>query len=107
MGRTQSAVFGRDKTALLEEVLERYAARYRPHHSGNQKLSCINQDAHPNGDRNPSASVNLNKGLYHCFACGLSGDGYDLMLELEGMKAKDVNATLRPGAVKEEPEWLI
>lgn len=29
------------------------------------------------------------------------------MLELEGMKAKDVNELLKPGATRVEPEWLI
>lgn len=102
----RSSAFAGDKTALLEAVLDRYDVRFRPDHTGNQKVRCLDSTAHPNGDRNPSASVRLPVGLYNCFACGLSGDGYDLMLALEGMKAKDVNEALKPGAVKEESEWI-
>lgn len=102
----QSSVFSRDKTALLEAILERYDVRFRHTATGNQKVRCLNAAGHPNGDRNPSASISLGRGLYHCFACGLSGDGYDLMYELEGMKAQAVNAMLEPGQVKEESEWL-
>ena len=102
----QPSIFNRDKAALLEAVLERYDVRFRPTVTGNQKVRCLNRDAHPNGDRNPSASVNLGRGLYHCFACGISGDGYDIMYEIEGAKAAQVNELLRPGVVKEESEWL-
>ena len=102
----QPSIFSRDKTALLEAILERYDVRFRSTVNGNQKVRCLNRAAHPNGDRNPSASVNLGRGLYHCFACGLSGDGYDILYELEGLKAAAVNELLRPGVVKEESEWL-
>lgn len=98
--------FSRDKAALLAAVLDRYGVRYRHTATGNQKVRCLNKSAHPGGDRNPSASVRLGAGLYNCFACGLSGDGYDIMLEIEGMKATQVNEALKPGVVKEESDWI-
>jgi len=102
----EHSIYNRDRTKLLEDVLERYGSRYRPSYKGNQKVRCIDSRAHPNGDRNPSASVNLGKGVYHCFACGLSGDGYSLLKALEGWDAKQVNEFMDSPRQVEESEWL-
>ena len=96
-----------DKAELMERVLDRYAARANRNRTGWQKVSCINETAHTHGDRNPSASVNLTIGKYHCFACGLAGDGFDLLLELEQVKAdKALQALdLKPG--ERDNGWLF
>jgi hypothetical protein len=35
-------------------------------------------------DRVASMSINLNKGLYYCHACGKGGDEYDFYRNIEG-----------------------
>ena len=97
-------VFGADKSELLESVLDRYNARYRRSHVGWQSIHCINTDGHIRGDKNPSASINLAVGYYKCFTCDLAGDGYDLMLELENIKAAEVLEALElePGTAEKE-----
>src|SRR5207249_9296415 len=37
---------------------------------------------HP--DKSPSFSVNEEKGVFHCFACGESGDVFDFVMRLDG-----------------------
>src|SRR5699024_10825362 len=34
---------------------------------------------------NASATANLEKGTYRCFACNISGDGYALVMEVMGL----------------------
>ena len=101
--------FDTDKGRLLQAVLDRYNAHYRAAHRGNQQVSCIDASAHPGGDKHPSASANIGKGLYRCFACGLEGDGYALMMRLESMGVLDVNRTLRVGepGQQEQPEYMF
>jgi hypothetical protein len=75
--------------------------------TGRRQVSCFNKDAHPRGDRNPSASVDLSKGRYKCFACGLEGDVYDLYMQETGATFAQARATLgtmNPRA--EEPTWI-
>ncbi len=96
-----------DKGVLMEAVLERHNVRCRGTHTGWQKVRCPG-DGHAHGDRNPSASVNLRIGRYVCFACDLRGDGFDLMLKLEDMKAPAVLGILTGvTAEKVESEWLL
>lgn len=48
-------------------------------------------------DRRPSASINREKGLWHCHACGAGGDGVALLQANEGWsygQAKDFLKTL-------------
>ena len=39
-------------------------------------------DRHERGDRDPSMSINLIHGAYHCHACGAKGGAYDAALQL-------------------------
>lgn len=58
------------------ETLEPYLSRHLKLVPGNgpeRKCHCPNAGAHSNGDRNPSASVNVIVGLFKCFACDLQG----------------------------------
>jgi len=98
--------FDGNKTILMERTLDRYDCRYRDNRRGWQPVHCINEVAHSHGDRNPSASVNLDYGYYNCHSCDLKGDAYALLLELEGMTADKVNETLSVDT-KEEDTWLV
>jgi len=99
----------KDRTELMMAVLDRHDARYKPSHTGWQTIRCVNTEAHSHGDRTPSGSVNLRYGKYHCWACGLRGDGFDLMLEIEGMKAKEALEALELGTErgKKEATWIV
>lgn len=39
-------------------------------------------------DESPSLSVNLSAGLFHCFACGAKGNGFDLFMKVRGCDFK-------------------
>lgn len=93
------------KGELLRQFLNDRGVQVNPARLGWQKVSCFGA-GHARGDRNPSASVNLGTGYYHCFACGLAGDVYALLQEVEGIPFKE--AKKRIGTVRQntEPTWL-
>ncbi len=99
----------KDRTELMMAVLDRHDVRYRTNHTGWQQVRCVDKEAHSHGDRTPSGSVNLRYGKYQCWACDLRGDGFDLMLRLEGMKAKEALEALKLGTdiEKQEETWLV
>ena len=90
------------KGELLRAYLEERGVRISGSF-GWRKVSCFNKAAHPRGDRNPSASVNLTTGRYKCFACDLSGDVYDLLMAESGLSYKQALATLG-GKASQQPE---
>ena len=45
-------------------------------------------DAHAHGDRDPSCSVNVETGAWHCWGCGAKGGVYDAALA-RGRSARD------------------
>jgi hypothetical protein len=47
---------------------------------------CFNQDAHKNGDANPSCQ--LFDESFKCYGCGITGDIYDAVEILEGIDDK-------------------
>ena len=98
-----------DKSELLMQVLDRHSVHYNRGRTGWQPVRCLNLTAHSHGDRTPSGSVNLVLGKYQCWACELRGDGFDIMLEVEGLKAKEALAALEmksePG--QREDTWLV
>lgn len=91
----------------MRRVLDRLDVRYHRTRWGWQQVRCPNQDAHRHGDKTPSASVSIALGRFYCHACDLHGDGFDLMLRLEGKEAKDVMTALEMTPGREESEWLI
>lgn len=94
------------KADLLRSYLEERGVRLHAR-MGYQKISCINKVAHPRGDRNPSASVNLTTGHYKCFACDMHGDVYDLLMAEESLTFKQAQATLGGMApTRSEETWL-
>jgi hypothetical protein len=40
-------------------------------------------------DKSPSFTVNEDKGLFHCFGCGASGDVIDFVMQLDGLNFRD------------------
>lgn len=88
------SLFSTDKSELIMWVMDHYGVRYRESKRGWQKVSCF-----LHRDRNPSASLNIGTGYYHCFSCQKAGDGYELLHDLEGWDVKKVNEV-----VKLEPE---
>ena len=42
-------------------------------------VSCFNSVFHSGGDKNPQLDINTDKNIYHCHACGVSGDMIDLL----------------------------
>lgn len=106
------SVFAIDKGAALRTALDRLGVRHKDK-QGWQQIHCPNQDGHPTGDKHPSCSVHLGAGKIHCFACGLAGDVFDMMQEINGDSAKEVLAwlELKPGDVvarlEEKNPWAI
>lgn len=94
-----------NKGDLLRAFLEERGVRV-PTRAGWTKVSCFNKAAHPRGDRNPSASVNLGKGRYHCFGCEVSGDVYDLLMVEQNLTFPQAQATLGSVEQKAEETWL-
>jgi hypothetical protein len=45
-------------------------------------------DAHAHGDRDPSCSVNVERGAWHCWGCGAAGGAYDAAL-VRGLSPRD------------------
>ena len=61
----------------VQQVLEHYGVNVTGLH-GNRQVLC------PVVPENvPSCSVNLDKGLIHCFGCGFAGDSISLIMEKE------------------------
>lgn len=87
------SLFDIDKAELMEKVLERHGAVV-PTRLGWASLRCIRTEMHTHGDKDRSASVHMQRGYYNCHACGLKGDGFDLMQELEGMDAQQTRKEL-------------
>ncbi len=102
-------MFDIDKGELLIQVLDRHDVRYNRGRTGWQPVRCLNLAAHAHGDRTPSGSVNLVLGKYRCWACDLRGDGFDIMLEVEGLKAREALEALEmkttPG--QREETWIV
>ena len=53
-------------------------------------------------DRNPSMSVDLVQGLYHCHGCGISGNAKTYLTQIRGVSDKDAVAKLTDGGWTDE-----
>lgn len=83
-----------DKQQVLSRLDKRnYFKQYLPDLKENGRsqamAKCLWHD-----DRNPSLSVNLDSGLYHCFACGASGDLVNFHMTQNGMDFETALADL-------------
>ena len=77
-----------DKGKALADFLDTNGVRYKPTYMGWQSVSCPNTNGHVHGDRTPSARINLTHGGFACMGCGLSGDIYNLIMELNNCDFK-------------------
>ncbi len=96
-----------DKADLLEKVLDRYDVDFNRTRSGWQSVRCPNELGHARGDENPSARINLTLGMAKCLACGLSGDGYNIIMAVEDINFKAALEALGSIAQREESMWLF
>lgn len=78
-----------DREDGLRAVLDHLGVRYNSGKLGWQKVHCPNKAAHPQGDRNPSCSVNLGIGRVKCHSCELRGDWAGVMYQIEGVKVDE------------------
>jgi DNA primase len=95
-------LFQVDKADLLTRLYEHLGERL-PSGYGWKSVRCVNPE---HEDRHKSASVHATAGKYHCFACDLKGDGFDLAQAIEGWDAKETLSRLGLVAGQEESEWL-
>jgi DNA primase len=80
---------------MIESVLEHYGATIN-RSSGSFAMRCPFHD-----DRHASGSVDLNKDLYNCFTCGVSGDAISIVMRQEGIsfvEAKRIVEELTDGS---------
>lgn len=56
-------------------------------------------------DHHPSASFNINKGLFFCFACGASANAYQLARKTGGTVIRNDKLPKKMFATVSEPEW--
>lgn len=96
-----------DKSDLIEKVLDQYGVRFRAERSGWQSIQCPNEMGHAHGDRNPSARLNMTLGLMRCLGCDLSGDGYNVIMHIEGVNFLKAKSILGGVEQRKDAEWLI
>jgi hypothetical protein len=96
-----------DKSELMIQTLDRYEIRYNPGRNAEQSIHCPNQDGHARGDKRPSCSLNLGKGVLFCQGCGLSGDAYSVIMQIEGIDFKQVTEQLGKPMVIIESDFLF
>lgn len=61
----------------IAAVLLFYGADRVPSGAGWRKMKCIH------GERNPSATVNIEEGAFKCFSCGLAGDTIAIIRKMD------------------------
>lgn len=96
-----------DKTELMMGTLDRYDIRYNPNRNAEQSIHCPNLNGHARGDKRPSCSLNLGKAVLFCQGCGLSGDAYSIVMQIEGIDFKEVTEQLGKPLVITESDFLI
>ena len=92
----------------MEAVLDRYNVRFNPAKSGWQPIRCPNESVHSHGDNNPSCSLHLGFGSVNCHGCGLKGDAYNKLIEVEGITfQRAVELLGEPNVEQEQSDWII
>ena len=51
-------------------------------------------------EKTPSLRVNEDKGVFHCFGCGASGDVLDFVIQLDGLTFPEARAQLGIGSTR-------
>ena len=96
-----------DKGAALATQLDILGVRYNPSRMSWQSVSCPNTMGHQHGDKTPSARINLTNGGYACHGCGITGDVYTLVMELQGVGFKEAVASIGQPVVVGNTGYLI
>jgi DNA primase len=55
-------------------------------------------------EKTPSFTVNPERGIYHCFGCGVSGNAFEFLMKLEGLTFPEAARALAAGCGVEVPE---
>lgn len=95
-----------DKTDLMIAALDRYDVRFVETRRGNQAVHCPSE-FHVHGDKNASAQVDLDKGLYLCHGCEMRGDGYNLVMFMEGVGFQEAKARLGSLSEVKQSDYLF
>lgn len=83
----------------IEAVLEHYGADVVPDGHGWRAMRCPFHD-----DRNASASVNVEEGVFTCHACGTGGDSLSVIGLVEGVPFLLAVAYAKANLEWEQPE---
>ena len=76
--------FDEDEYPPIGIVLEHYGWDVPHDRPGNVKVKCFEH-----GERNASASVNFDKNVVNCFACGFSGTSISIIMQKEGVEVAE------------------
>lgn len=82
-----------DKPAI-DAIVKHYGGQLPYGRQGWVKMKCPFHD-----DSHASAAINIKENAYKCFACGVQGDSYDLVMHEEGVnfvKAKQLAERISP-----------
>lgn len=82
-----------DKPAI-DAIVKHYGGQLPHNRQGWVKMKCPFH-----GDTHASAAINIQENAYKCFACGVQGDSYDLVMHEEGVnfvKAKQLAERISP-----------
>jgi DNA primase len=82
----------------LADVVRRYTEEVEEKGDGEYMCRCLFHK-----DHRPSMSVNADKGVYHCFSCGASGNLFKFVSEMEGLSFPEAVAFLADEAGIELP----
>lgn len=58
-------------------------------------------------DTDPSCSINIHTGMWHCFGCGAGGDVFDLIKEIEDVDFKRAKAIVKTLNIEPVQETLV
>jgi hypothetical protein len=81
----------------ISEVIRSYGVEIRP--GGKEQIALC--PFHP--DKNPSLSVNEDKGLFHCFGCGAGGDVFNFVQLIEKVSFKEACERLKLDTYQPKP----
>lgn len=84
-GITESTIDAIKVRTVLSELIESYGIDVRRSGIGAKKAACC--PFHK--EKTPSFSINNDKGYYHCFGCGESGDAIKFVQKMEGITFVD------------------
>lgn len=87
-----------DKPSIVESI----GAHVQLRRAGKEYIGAC--PFHP--DKIPSLSVNEDKGVFHCFGCGESGDVFDFLMKFNGVSFGEAARSLgvEPGRMPERPK---